>query len=76
MFTSAIQPSTSALKCEIQFSILPFPTYNTSAADDFENIYSKYGNSMFMKEQLLNKVKNILANGEIAYPRLFLLLPQ
>ena len=46
---------------QLEEASLPFPTYNKSAADDFENILSKERKiSIYMKVYLLTKVENIV----------------
>ena len=54
----------------------PFPTYNKSAADDFEKSRKINGNSFEMKVYILNKVENITAKGEITHYEQFLLFQQ
>ena len=46
----------------------PFPTYNKSAADNFEKERrQKYGNSLKGRVELLKMVENIVAKGKIAH---------
>ena len=44
---------------QMEKSAEPFPTYNYSAADHFENIPEKNGNSLLMKVQYFNRVENM-----------------
>ena len=51
----------SVLFKESVSSIIRFPTYDKSAADDFEKVKSKIWKTFINERTLLNKVENIVA---------------
>ena len=61
----------------LPFVCYPFPTYSKPAADNFENVYSKIKKKSIIVG-IINKKKgeNIVAKGEIACFKQFLLLSQ
>ena len=48
------------------FNSQPFPSYNNSAADDFEHFCQKIENLYNWMDKVWLKVENIVGKGEIA----------